>query len=69
MDPYEKQKQRFEDAVRSLDRYGIPHEGIINILEALSDYIDDENHGRGGYGKYFDAIQCELNEMRDAHST
>ena len=58
------QKRRFEEAVGSLDRYGIPHEGIINMLDALSDYIDDEAHGRGGYEAHFKIIQDELDALR-----
>jgi hypothetical protein len=64
---FEARKQRFEDAVGSLDRYGTPHDGIINILDALSDFIDDEAHGRGGYEVYFKIIQDELDSLRSGY--
>lgn len=64
---FDQLKQRFEEAVGSLDRYGTPHKGIINMLEALSDYIDDEAHGRGEYEEHFQIIQDELDSLRRDH--
>ncbi len=50
-----------------MDRYGTPHDGIVNMLEALSDFIDDEAHGRGGYEVYFKIMQDELDSLRSGY--
>lgn len=61
-------RSRFQESVSSLDRYGIPSEEIVEILEALSDFVDDEAHGRKQeYKKSFDTINSSLNRLQERY--
>lgn len=41
-----EQERRFRDILGQLDRYGIPDEDALDVLDALTDFIDDRCHGR-----------------------
>ena len=65
---FEERQRRFEEAVGSMDRYGTPHDGIVNMLEALSDFIDDEAHGRKReYEASLKIMQKELDDLKSGY--
>ena len=61
---FEDRKKWFREQVVALDRYGIPDNRIVCIIEALTDLIDDSAHGRGGYESDFRVIERRLKSLK-----
>lgn len=56
---------RLEDAISSLDRYGFVPGDILTLLETISEFIDDEAHGRAHlYDEHFAKMTSSLESLK-----